>query len=148
MTQQRCSSGAAHPLPCVAVKCLLLCGCHLRRCTCCRVLLSTCGCLVWLPSAEPAELRLLCQGTLAPAEMPDCCCHHPPPPSPPSPLCSISAQPELKPLRVALAAFLRRSVGPWLAAKQPGQGGLSAEQLGELLRRLRGAERALGSSAA
>lgn len=62
--------------------------------------------------------------------------------------CSISAQPELKPLRVALAAFLRRSVGPWLAAKQPGAGGLSAEQLGELLRRLRGAERALGSAAA
>ncbi|KAI7835645.1 hypothetical protein COHA_010459 [Chlorella ohadii] len=60
----------------------------------------------------------------------------------------ISAQPELKPLRVALAAFLRRSVGPWLAAKQPGAGGLSAEQLGELLRRLRGAERALASSAA
>lgn len=62
--------------------------------------------------------------------------------------CSISAQPELKPLRVALAAFLRRSVGPWLAAKQPGAGGLSAEQLGELLRRLRSAERALASSAA
>ena len=60
----------------------------------------------------------------------------------------ITAQPELKPLRTALAAFLRRSVGPWLAAKQPGSSGLSAEQLGELLRRLRGAEKALGGSAA
>ena len=60
--------------------------------------------------------------------------------------CSIAAQPDLKPLRAALATFLRRSVGPWLAAKEPagaGSGGLSAEQLGELLRRLRGAERAL-----
>ena len=68
-----------------------------------------------------------------------------PPRCPPrSPPCSIAAQPELKPLKQALAAFLRRSVGPWLAAKQPGAGGLSAEQLGELLRRLRGAEKALG----
>ena len=50
-------------------------------------------------------------------------------------------------MRLALAAFFRRSVGPWLAAKEPGAGGLTAEQLGELLRRLRGAERALGSAA-
>lgn len=60
--------------------------------------------------------------------------------------CSIAIQPELKPLRTALGAFLRCSVGPWLAAKQPGSSGLSAEQLGELLRRLRGAEKALASS--
>lgn len=65
-------------------------------------------------------------------------------PCPPLAPSSIAAQPELKPLRLALAAFLRRSVGPWLAAKEPGAGGLSAEQLGELLRRLRGAEKALG----
>lgn len=61
-------------------------------------------------------------------------------------LCSIAAQPELKPLRSALGAFLRRSVGPWLAAKEPGAGGLTAEQLGELLRRLRGAEKALAGA--
>lgn len=62
-------------------------------------------------------------------------------------LCSIAAQPELKPLRTALGAFLRRGVGPWLAAKEPGAGGLTAEQLGELLRRLRGAEKALAGAA-
>lgn len=69
--------------------------------------------------------------------------------SPPSPPllcpCSIAAKPELKPLRVGLAAFLRRSVGPWLAVREPGSGGLSSEQLGELLRRLRGAEKALAA---
>ena len=70
---------------------------------------------------------------------------HTPPPGPLA--CSIAAVKELKSLRLALAAFFRRSVGPWLAAKEPGAGGLTAEQLGELLRRLRGAERALGSAA-
>ncbi|PSC75596.1 nucleolar MIF4G domain-containing 1 [Micractinium conductrix] len=41
----------------------------------------------------------------------------------------IAAVKELKSLRLALAAFFRRSVGPWLAAKEPGAGGLTAEQL-------------------
>ncbi|KAL4421444.1 hypothetical protein ABPG75_010735 [Micractinium tetrahymenae] len=59
----------------------------------------------------------------------------------------IAAQPELKSLRSALGAFLQRSVGPWLAAKEPGAGGLTAEQLGELLRRLRGAEKVLAGAA-
>jgi hypothetical protein len=49
----------------------------------------------------------------------------------------------VKALRAGLLAFLRRSVGPWLAAREPGSGGLSSQQLGELLRRLRGAEKAL-----
>lgn len=59
-------------------------------------------------------------------------------------------------LRASLKAFLRRGVGPWLAAMPPAEaaaggggssgGGLSGEQLAELLRRLRAAERALTPS--
>lgn len=55
-------------------------------------------------------------------------------------------QPALRQLKTGLAVFLRRTFGPWLAAKQPGQSGLSDEQLASLLGRLQAAERALGSS--
>lgn len=56
----------------------------------------------------------------------------------------IGTQQQLGTLKIALGAFLMRSVGPWLAGKDPldpGNGG--AERLELLLRRCRVAERAL-----
>ena len=56
----------------------------------------------------------------------------------------ISGQPQLGALKLALGAFLKRSVGPWLASKDPedaSSGG--AVQLTMLLKRCRLAERAL-----
>ena len=56
----------------------------------------------------------------------------------------IASQQQLGSLKIALGAFLKRTVGPWLAAKDPldpGSGG--AERLEMLLRRCRMAERAL-----
>ncbi|GAB4822711.1 hypothetical protein N2152v2_009757 [Parachlorella kessleri] len=58
----------------------------------------------------------------------------------------IAAQPQLKQFKTELAVFLRRTFGPWVAAKEPGPGtGLSDEQLASLLGRLQAAERALGT---
>lgn len=56
-------------------------------------------------------------------------------------------QPALKQFKIGLALFLRRTFGPWLAAKQPGpSSGLSDAQLAALLSRLQAAEKALGTS--
>ena len=56
-------------------------------------------------------------------------------------------QPQLKQFKTELAVFLRRTFGPWLAAKEPGPGsGLTDAQLAALLGRLQAAERALGTS--
>jgi hypothetical protein len=58
----------------------------------------------------------------------------------------IAMLPEHKALRVTLRAFLRQSVGPWLAAREPegvAKGG-GGERLTRLLRGCRAAEKALG----
>ena len=56
----------------------------------------------------------------------------------------IALQPQLGTLKIALGAFVKRSVGPWLAGRdvnEPNSGG--AERMAMLLRRCRLAERAL-----